>query len=264
MFSICIPNYNSLEYLKLAIMGIKKHTKIPYEILVHENGSVDRTEQWLIENKIKYTKSENNLGFCGVNQALKIAKYPYCFIFNSDMIPMPGWDLAIMSQINAFKRQNKTRFTISSCLIEPLGNNPEYDIFYAGHDATTFNEKELFNWWHRTRLVRQNTTQYSHPILIPKFMLEEVNYLDETYFPGWAVDHDLPMSLYKKGCRDFIMLGNSRVYHFSSATFKKLPAEIKNKDGQDIFQKKWGISVEQFRKSLNIASQYDTVADGLF
>jgi GT2 family glycosyltransferase len=264
MISICIPSWDSLEYLKILIASIKKNTRMPHEIIVHDNGSADETLHWLIMNKIKHTKSDKNLGFCGVNAALKEAKYPYCMIVNTDMFMLPGWDLAITSQINAFKKQGHDRFTISSCLIEPTGNNPEYDIFYAGHDTQTFDEKKLLEYFSTVQPKKINTTQYSHPILIPKFMLEEVNYFDETYFPGWAVDHDLPMSLYQKGCRNFIMLGNSRVFHFSSKTFKKLPDEIRNRNGHDIFQNKWSISVDEFRKRLNVAQPYAKVPDGLF
>lgn len=265
MISICIPTWNSLEYLKILIPSIHKNTRIPFEIIVHENFSGDETTTYLREEcrKTNYTISDTNLGFCGVNNALKRAMYPYCMIVNTDMYMLPGWDLAILNQIQQFKKQKVDRFTISSCLIEPTGNNPEYDIFYAGHDAQTFDEQKLLGYFSSVQPKKINTTQYSHPILIPKFMLEEVNYLDESYFPGWAVDHDLPMSLYKKGCRDFVMLGNSRVFHFSSKTFKKLPDDIKNKSGQDIFERKWGMSVEEFRKRLKIAQPYSTVADGL-
>ena len=159
----------------------------------------------------------------------------------------------------SFKKQGIDRFTISSCLIEPTGYNPEYDIFYCGHDAASFQETKLLEYFSSIKPVRENTIQYSHPILIPKFMLEEVNYLDEQYFPGWSVDHDLPKSLYEKGCRNFIMLGNSRVFHFSSKTFTKLPSDVKNKDGQDIFLKKWGMSVQEFRNQLEIATPFKTV-----
>lgn len=260
MISICIPSYNSLEYLKILIPSIKKNTRLPHEIIIHDNGSTDGTDSIVSQpGYLKFTFSEENLGFCGVNRALKQARYPYCMIVNSDMYMLPGWDFAIMSQINAFKREKVDRFTISSCLIEPTGNNPEYDIFYAGHDAETFDEKKLLQFFSTTQPKKQNTIQYSHPILIPKFMLEEVNYLDEAYFPGWNVDNDLPRSLYERGCRNFIMLGNSRVFHFSSKTFQKLPKELNKQDGQKIFFDKWGETTEQFRQRINIRNKFEMI-----
>ena len=94
-------------------------------------------------------------------------------------------------------------------------------------------------------------------------MMEEIGYWDESYFPGWNVDNDLPIALYKKGCRNFIMLGSCRVFHFVSATFKKLPNEIKNRSGQDIFLKKWNITTDEMRKRFNVAIAYETLKDNL-
>lgn len=257
MISICIPTYQSLEYLKILIPGIRKNTRIPHEIFVVDNGSTDGTFEFLASHfNLNILKLEKNEGFCGVNHALKAVKHKYCLIMNSDMYPLPGWDFAILNQIRQFEKQKIDRFTISSCLIEPTGNNPEYDIYYAGHDAATFDEAKLLKYYMQAKPVKINTIQYSHPILVPKFMLEEINYLDERYWPGWGVDHDLPKSLYEKGCRNFIMLGNSRVYHFSSKTFKKLKPEDNAKNGENIFFEKWGLTYKQFRDILNIASPF--------
>jgi len=259
MISIAIPSWNSVEYLKILIPSIKKNTKIPHEIIVHDNGSTDGSEEWLKKNNVKFTKSDKNLGFCGVNNALRLAKYPYCMIVNSDMYMLPSWDFAVLNQITTFKKLKIDRFTISCNLIESSGNNPEFSIFNAGTDAASFNEKKLLDWFSNAQPKKANTKQWSHPILIPKFMLEEINYLDESYFPGWNVDNDLPKALYEKGCKNFCLLGNSRVYHFISKTFNKLPAEIKNKDGQDIFLKKWNMTTDEFRNSMNIKSPYKEV-----
>lgn len=262
MLTIAVPSYNSLEYLRILNKGIRRNTKIPYELIVHDNGSTDGTQEWIRENKVSCTRSESNLGFTGVNCALVLASHPYTIIMNTDMYPLPGWDLEIFKQIEKFKQEGVKKFTISSCLIEPLGANPEYNIFYAGHNAETFNEPLLLGTYLKEKergFKKENTTQYSHPILAPTEMWEEMNYLDDKYYPGWAVDHDLAAQAYKVGCRDFLMLGTSRVYHFISKTFTKLPSEVRNRSGQDIFQNKWGISVDEFRRRLGVATPYRTV-----
>jgi GT2 family glycosyltransferase len=258
MISICIPSYHSLEYLKILIPSIRKNTRLPYEILIHVNGTSDGTHKWLEQQKIAYTMSNENLGFCGVNSALKNAKYPYSMIFNSDMYCLPGWDFPILQQITQFKKHKVDRFTISCCLIEPTGN-PEYDYFDAGRTAETFDEQRLLNWYSSKQPKKPNTKQFSHPILIPSQQLKEINYLDENYFPGYSSDYDLAKALYESGTHNFVMLGNSRIYHFSSATFSKLPQELKNKSGHDIFMKKWKQDPEDFRKSINIKEEFKMV-----
>jgi hypothetical protein len=176
------------------------------------------------------------------------------------MYALPNWEIEILKQINKFKSAGIERYTISCCLIEPLGNNPEYTVSYHGHDANSFKEESLLNFFltNKNKIAKSDTIQYSHPILFTKKMIEEVGYLDEKYFPGWSLDHDMPMSFYEKGCRNFIMLGNSRVYHFISKTFTKLPTEVKNRNGLDIFLEKWKISVDQFRKNLKIAEPWSS------
>jgi len=186
-------------------------------------------------------------------------------IMNTDMYPLPGWDEVIVEQIKKFENSGIDKFTISSRLIEPIGANPEYTIFNAGVNAKTFNESYLLGNYIKQKKSWSgiNTIQYSHPILVPTSLMHEMNYLDEQYFPGWAVDHDLAASAYKVGCRNFVMLGNSRVYHFSSKTFTKLPNEVRRRDGQDVFLKKWGMTVDEFRNRLGVKEQFRQVGENV-
>ena len=39
MFSIIVPTYNNIEYLKILISSIKKNSKFNHEIIVHVNDS---------------------------------------------------------------------------------------------------------------------------------------------------------------------------------------------------------------------------------
>ena len=51
-FSIIVPTFNNLEYLKLCIDSIKKNSKYNHEIIVHNNG--ERNLPIHIYKKIKY------------------------------------------------------------------------------------------------------------------------------------------------------------------------------------------------------------------
>ena len=53
MFSIVIPTFNNLEYLRSTINSLKKNSSLKYEIIVHVNDGSDGT--------IDYLKSENIL-----------------------------------------------------------------------------------------------------------------------------------------------------------------------------------------------------------
>lgn len=259
-FEICVPSWNSLPYLKILLDGINKNSVFRHTVTVHDNGSTDGTGEWLKTNNINHTKTPTNLGFCGVNVALRNVQADHVMIFNSDMYPLPGWDLETHKQINLFKRYDISNYTISSCLVEPTGANPEYEIRNFGTDCDAFDRENLVKDFFDNRsfyLSRKDTVQYSHPILLPTKMLQEIGFMDEEYFPGWASDHDLAARAYfRAGCRNFVMLGKSKVYHFSSKTFQQLPDEIRRRDGQDIFQKKWNMSVDHFRSLIGIRNEF--------
>jgi len=258
-FEICIPAWNSLEYLKLCVKGIQQNSAFKHPVTVHDNASTDGTGEWLKANGINHTQSPSNEGFCGVNWALRNVCSDHVMLFNCDMYALPGWDIEILKQINIFKRHRIKNYTISSCLIEPVGNNPEYDIENFGTDFSNFDEQRLLRTFkaEKHRYMRQSTIQYSHPILMPTQMLQSMNFLDPDYFPGWAVDHDIAArAYYGVGCLNFVMLGTSRVYHFSSKTFQTLPAELRSRHCEDLFEKKWDQSVADFRTMLEIKKAY--------
>jgi len=264
MFSICLCSWNDLEFLKILYRGITRNTKVPYELIVHDNGSEDNTEKWLIENKIKYSRSERNEGVAAVNYAVEQAKFDYIVDINSDMFSLPNWDTTILKQIKKFEKEGIKKYTISSCLIEPLGYNPEYTIQYFGHTPETFNEELLMKeYLHNFRKWQKaDTCQYSHPITMPKSLWNEFGGADMSYEYGIGTDHDIPACAYGAGCRNFIMLGASRVYHFICQTVRKLPEN--RSDGQQKFLDKWGISVDEFRKRMKIAQPYfGRVDDGI-
>ena len=52
MYSIIIPTFNNLSYLKFCISSIKKNSKFKHEIIPHINEGTDGTEEFLITNKI--------------------------------------------------------------------------------------------------------------------------------------------------------------------------------------------------------------------
>ena len=55
MFSIIIPTFNNLDYLKICINSIKKNSKYSHEIIIHINEGTDGTLNYVKENNFKYT-----------------------------------------------------------------------------------------------------------------------------------------------------------------------------------------------------------------
>ena len=48
MFSIVIPTFNNLEYLRSTINSLKKNSSLKYEIIVHVNDGSDGTIDYFV------------------------------------------------------------------------------------------------------------------------------------------------------------------------------------------------------------------------
>ena len=93
MFSIIIPTFNNINYLKLCLSSIRKNSKSKHEIIIHINEGSDGTLDLVKKNHLKYTYSEKNSGVCvAFNKAVKLATNKYIVLGHDDMYFCPGWD----------------------------------------------------------------------------------------------------------------------------------------------------------------------------
>ena len=53
MFSIIIPTYNNLKYLKICLESLKKNSFYKHEIILHINEGSDGTLEFANKEKIK-------------------------------------------------------------------------------------------------------------------------------------------------------------------------------------------------------------------
>ena len=54
MFSIIIPTFNNIDYLKICLNSIKKNSSFDHEIIIHINEGVDGTLEFVKNNNIKF------------------------------------------------------------------------------------------------------------------------------------------------------------------------------------------------------------------
>ena len=250
MFSIIIPTFNNLEYLKVCLESIKKNSKFSHEVIVYINSSTDGTLEFVRNNLVKYLYSETNVGLCkAMNEGVKISKNEYIVYAHDDMYFCPNWDVEFYNEI---KKTSVKNFFLSGTMIQPFKSFIYLD---CGSSVESFNEKKLLNEY---KNISFNDFQGSTwaPSLIPRDTWNKVGGFSEEYGPGLGSDPDFNMKLWKIGVRLFKGLGNSRVYHFSSVSLRK---KISN-NGSRTFLLKWGISIKFFRKHY---LKSDTEFDGL-
>ena len=97
LFSILIPSWNNLNYLKLCINSIQKNSTYPHQIIVHINKGNDGSLEWIEQQtRLDYTYSKENVGVCyALNACSQLASTDYILYMNDDMYACPGWDTAL-------------------------------------------------------------------------------------------------------------------------------------------------------------------------
>jgi GT2 family glycosyltransferase len=255
MFSILIPSYNNLSYLKLCIKSIIDNSKFNHQIIVHVNEGTDGTLDYLKESNIDFTFTDYNSGICeGINKASKLAKCEYFLYAHDDFYFCPNWDEILHKEINKIGHNN---FYLSGTMM----NNGQIP-FDCGNNIENFNEKKFLSEYKKFNYYDFNGSTWA-PTLVHRDLWNKVGGFSEEYFPGNGSDPDFNMKLWNVGVRIFKGLNDCKVYHFGSITLRKNTniSKKNNKygsNGAKIFLLKWGISIKFFKKFyLKSNEKYD-------
>ena len=246
MFSIIIPTFNNLKYLKLCLESIKKNSTFDHQIIPHVNIGEDGTKEFLKLENIEYTYTKYNSGICeGMNKASKKASFDYILYAHDDFYFCPGWDTEFKNEVDKIKHNN---FYLSGTMIGSTGK----DSLDCGTNIDNFNEKKLLENYKKLNFYDFQGSTWA-PHLIHKDIWNKVGGFSEEYYPGTGSDPDLNMKLWKENIRIFKGLGKSLVFHFGSVVTRRnnnnstIKTESGNR-GNKIFLLKWGISIKFFKK----------------
>ena len=245
--SIIIPTFKNFDYLRLCITSIEKNSKYSHQIIVHINGTDEKTENFLLDNKIEYNKSTENLGLCsGVNIAAKKSTTEYIMYSHDDMYYLPKWDLHLENEIKNIKNEFFYLSLTHISSMTAVKGDLQHITFDCGSDLENFDENKLLANFEQFKF---RDLQGSHwaPHIIHKNIWTKIGGFSEEFNPGFASDPDLNMKLWNLGVRIFKGLSKSRVYHFGSITTRKNKKIIKN-NGKKTFLIKWRCTVEFFTK----------------
>ncbi len=243
VFSIIIPSWNNLAFLKLCIHSIRSNSVYPHQIIVHINDGSDGTLEWIADqHDISYTHSGHNIGVCyALNSAAQLAATDQIVYLNDDMYVCPDWDLHLNDVI---KRQPDILYFISSTAIEAF---PQSNCSIRGDYGTTietFNEHKLLAEYKSLPKTNWSGATWP-PNLVHKQIWDLVGGYSTEFSPGFYSDPDFSMKLWNAGVRRFIGVADSRVYHFGSVSTRK--NFVKNK-GYHQFVSKWGMTAATLSK----------------
>jgi glycosyltransferase involved in cell wall biosynthesis len=243
VFSILIPTWNSLQYLKLCIGSIRKNSRFTHQIIVHVNEGTDGTSEWVKNQALDHSFSGINIGVCySFNAASALAKTDWLLLVDDDTYLLPDWDFYLWEEIQKIGHEYfavsgtkiEPRRTFNNCVIAPrnFGTSPE-----------DFNENELLDTF--TDILFNDWSGSSwYPLAVHRNLWNLVGGLSVEFTPGMYSDPDFMMKLWQAGVRYFKGVSKSRCYHFISRSVNR----VKKNNGRKQFLQKWGISNSTFRK----------------
>jgi len=240
-FSVLLPTWNNLPYLKLCVASLRRHSAREHQLVVHANDGSDGTRDWLRAEGIEHTASDENIGIChAVNLAGEKARGDYLVYFNDDMVAAPGWDAALDRALERVRRHGP--FMLSGTMIEPAASgNACVVIADFGRDPAKFDLERFAR--EAPRLARADWLGATWPpTLVARTLWHQVGGYSIEFSPGMGSDNDFSMKLWRAGCRAFLGVGDSLVYHFSETSTRR----IRKNDGRRQFLMKWGLTQSGF------------------
>lgn len=240
-FSIVIPTWNNLEYLKLILESIYKNSHFNHQIILLINEGIDGTVDWVkSQQNIDYVYSKENIGICyGLNICRSLIKTKYIVYANDDMYLLPDWDLEMSLEIEKIGHKN---FMLSSTMIEPSDtSNPCVIVKNYGDCIENFKETELLREFKDLQKEDWHGSTWP-PNIMHIDLWDLVGGMSVEFSPGMYSDPDLAKKCWNAGVRYYKGLGKSRVYHFGSKSTKR----IKKNVGSEMFLHKWGMTSKTF------------------
>jgi len=244
-FSILIPTWNNLNFLKCCVESIRNNSAEEHEILVFVNEGNDGTSDWCKEQNIRFLSSEKNVGVCvALNALFEISSEEIICYVNDDMYLCPNWDRPLIEEISSIGNEH---FYLSSTMIEPeeTGNKCVLAPYNFGNKPEQFQESDLL-----LQLPKMKKEDWSGstwpPNLMHRNMWIAIGGYGKEFSPGLYSDPDVSMKLWQQGVRIFKGIGASKTYHFMSRS----TGRVKMNDGKKTFLKKWGVSSSWFTKEV--------------
>ncbi len=247
--SIVILTYNQLDYTRITIDSIRRHTKSPYEIIIVDNASTDGTVEYLKAQKdIRTIFNEENVGFpAGCNQGMGVAKGDYIVLLNNDVIVTDGW---LEGMIECSEADPKIGIVgpmtnwISGCQLEPNANYKKAS--QVQEFAAKYRRKNRKRWLEVPRVA-------GFCMLIKRTLLDQIGGLDSAFGIGICEDDDYCMRARLAGSR-IAVAREVFIHHFGSKSFGKDGLEKYReviRVNETIFKKKWGVTPKEWWKEGN-------------
>ena len=239
-FTILIPTYNNLKYLRLFCESIKINSNFSHQLIFHINDGSDGSYDYINNNKYQFTHSKTNIGLCSsIKEASKLIKNEYVLYAHDDMYFCKNWDQFLIEEV---QKQNNNLFYFSGTNISYKDGILNFD---CGNTPENFDQIKFDNFCEKDNSPDLQGSHWA-PHLIHRDLWTKVEGFSIEFDPGDGSDPDLCMKLWNEGVRIFKCISGFKVYHFGSVTTRKRDININN--GTKKFLLKFGFNPRFFRK----------------
>ncbi len=239
-FTILIPTYNNLKYLRLFCESIKINSNFNHQLIFHINDGSDGSYDYIKNNKYQFTHSKKNIGLCSaIKEASKLIKNEYVLYAHDDMYFCKNWDKFLIEEV---QKQNNNLFYFSGTNISYKDGIFNFD---CGNTPENFDQIKFDNFCEKDNSPDLQGSHWA-PHLIHRDLWTKVEGFSIEFDPGDGSDPDLCMKLWNEGVRTFKCISRFKVYHFGSVTTRKRDININN--GTKKFLLKFGFNPRFFRK----------------
>src|SRR5262245_41571781 len=111
LVSIVIPCCGMLEYTKLCVPSVLKHSRMPFEIIFIDIGSLDGTAEYLaglktgLPVRVEIVRTATDLGIPdAIKEGLRLAIGDYLVLLNNDTVVTNGW----LTQLTGLAKMSDT------------------------------------------------------------------------------------------------------------------------------------------------------------
>ena len=229
---IVIPVWNQPERTGRCLESILRSTPEPIRIVLVDNGSVLRTQEFLERFKanslvpVELIRNAINQGFIkAVNQGIRAGGSSWVCVLNNDTIVTSGW-LTEMLRV----AQSDSRIG----LVNPSSNSLG---LHAGslplEDYAALLQKD-------SGKSCELTTALGFCLLARRSLLDQVGLFDEDFGMGYFEDDDLSCRVKAAGLR-CVRACAAYVFHEERASFRLLPQRSKAwAHNRQLFEQRWG------------------------
>ena len=242
LLSIVILSLNQSEWTRACLESIRKHSTLPYEIILVDNGSSSRTISALLDftvndPRISVILNARNKGFAGGNnQGMALAQGDYILLLNNDTLVTAEW---LEGLVKVFADYPKVG------IVGPMSNHVAGPQLVESARYGNITEMEAF----ASRWRKDNCgTTFSVPavigfcMLVRRRVIDAIGGLDELFGVGNFEDIDYCYRAFLAD-HEIRVARDVFIHHQGSLTFKAENVDYVRlmKKNWELFKAKWGL-----------------------